>query len=109
MNLVFLELMYLAFAQKMDGAYNVLMVFTWVIIVASFFLLSDDAIERFAEKGLNRAVPRYLDVSLDIFIIGVFAWFGNIFTAIFWITHLLILDEFYRKVDEKMEATDEAK
>lgn len=109
MNAIFLWLMYLSFVKEIDGAYNLLMVFAWVVIVLSFFLVSDDVIEKFAEQGLNRSVPRYIDITLDMFIVCVFAWFGNIFTAIFWIVHFLIVDEFYRKVDEKMEAIDEAK
>ena len=99
-NGAFLVLMYLAYTIKCEGAYNMLMFFSWLLIIVTLFLLNKDVEKVLLDKKTMRSVPQWLAISFDILVIGIFAWFGNFFTAIGWIIHLIIQENYFNKVEQ---------
>ncbi len=83
-NVAFLTLMYFGFMKEVTGALNVVYVLTWVSIVASFCTLSETVKIAVAKEYKNIKIPKSLSWWVNLLIVGVFAWYGAIVTAIFY-------------------------
>ena len=105
-NGAFLVLMYLAYTIECVGAYNMLMFFSWLLIISTLFLLNKDVQMALIEKRITRSVPQWVNVSFDILVISVFSWFGNFFTAIGWFVHLLIQESYFKNVEQIKDKND---
>jgi len=100
MNATFAILIYFGFFGEIEGAYNTALFIAWVIIIMSFFLLSDDAIKRLKENEIKRSVPNWVDITFDITVSLVFAWFGAWLTAAFYFVHMLIQQDAWDKIEK---------
>jgi len=89
---------YMGLIRGHEGAYNVAMFFAWFSIVCSFFLFSDDLLEKM--KRSRRVMPSWLHVSIDITVIGVFVWYGAVITGAFYLLHTLITEAAWSKALE---------
>ncbi len=81
-------LLYLAFIQNSEGAYNLVHALAWVGVMLSLLLLQD-AVKPNLRKHPNDWI--YTVAKIDDFIIaGVFIWFGSIATGIAWLVAAMI-------------------
>ena len=101
-NGAFAVVSYFAFYENIQGALNVVLVFAWINIALSFFLLSDKALESLSKQG--RSVPAFFNIAYDLIFASIFAWYGHEVLAVFWIIHLFLQEAAWAKINElKME------
>ena len=95
---VLFTFMYFGLYKEVDGARNVLMGYAWFIFIISLVSLTKPMIDMFREKG--RVIPNYIDVPVDIFIGGVFIWFGLFWTGAAFIIHIFMVEAGMQKALE---------
>jgi len=85
---LFLTALYLGFIEEIDGAKNVVMVFVWFTFFVSLLCFTDVLQKALKEKG--RAIPAWVDNSIDVGIGFFLVWFGLFWTGTAWILHIII-------------------
>lgn len=87
-NTLFGVLMFFALHENNENAQSLLMFASWITIVCSFAFYSDDAIKSILSKKDNFGnVPKAVNTAYDITVCCIFAWYGWLWTAIFWFIH----------------------
>ena len=81
-----------------DGFSNITIVFAWLTIVSSFFLLSDKFVADIAKKGKAPSVPRSVDILFDVSVIVSLVYAGWIVTGIGYLIHLIFLQGSYDRL-----------
>lgn len=94
-NGAFLFLIYAGLFNDIKGAENVVTLFAWIAIIASFFTLHDPIADAVRKKG--RPVPAWLDITLDILIVAAFAWSGALITGAFLFIRMILIEAVINK------------
>jgi hypothetical protein len=74
-----------------EGALNLSLFIAWAISLLSLAFLSDEFQKKVFEEQPKSPVPAWIDTGFDLFIIGMFVWYGAIFTAIAYSIHLILV------------------
>lgn len=96
-NSLFLVAIYVGYFEGVVGAKNLALFFAWVTIVFSFFMLSDASVDVMKKKG--RSVPARISVSFELLVTCLFVWFGAWITAPFYLLHIFLTEEAWRKAE----------
>lgn len=99
-NCAYLACLWYGAVEGVQGAYNVALFLSWVLICASAIVLSKDARSKCAEKTLNRMIPQWFDHLLDLTILGFMVWHGWIYTPIGWVFHMMMVALIYERRKE---------
>ena len=97
-NGIMAVVIYLWYVQHIEGAYNIMVLMIGVTTFVSLFALRDDTVKILAEKG--RAVPAAVDVTYDVILTLVFAWYGDLLFAAIWVFHIAIVQAAYEKAKD---------
>lgn len=92
-----------------DGVQNVLVFYTWVFMVMSFFLLLDSAIERAASKPGTRSAIK-VSLSTMRFLVQAFglAYLGMFTTASAALVTVVVIGVYRNEVKERREMQEKA-
>ncbi len=94
-NVVYLGLLYCFLMLSVEGARNIITVWTYLIAVASLFYISDEAIKIIKEKG--RPAPAWCCATIDIIAIVSLLWFGHTCLGVAMIMHAALENAAYSK------------
>jgi hypothetical protein len=78
-------------AYDVEGALNISLFIAWAISLLSLVFLSEEFQKKVFEEQPKSAVPAWFDTCFDLVIIGMFVWYGAIFTAIAYSIHLILV------------------
>ena len=73
---------YMGLYHNHEGALNVALFFSWLKIVVSLFLLSNESAKKLKKQG--RSVPLVISVAFSLSIIATFIWNG------YWVTSVCL-------------------
>ena len=102
MNGIFVACIYFGLFENIEGAKNLTLFIAWFTSIMSLFLLTNAAQENLVKVG--KAVPRWLDVTLDISIIATFVWFNWVWTGVAYTIHLLMVVAAWQEVEKTLKA-----
>ena len=100
-NGAFAAALYFGLYVGIEGAQNIVLLISWAMIAMSPLAIFDPVIEAAAEKKYKPSIPEWVDVSLDVAIVIVLAWFGWMWTASFYFIHIFFMASFKMRVKEK--------
>jgi len=106
-NGIFAVAMYFGFYQGMSGAQNIVQLWAWFTIVLSGFVMSDAAVNAAIKTYDKPKIPASLDVVFDTTVVCVLAWYGWMWTALFYAVHMILLAGHRQKVLEVINAKKE--
>lgn len=86
-DFIFIAFLVAGLVFNIKGAANVTLAFAWVLICLSPFLLTEAAIKGWKKEDL---ISNWIDLSIDIVIFVIFAWYGWLWTAAFFGVRVLI-------------------
>lgn len=96
-NAAYLTLLYFFVFEGVDGAGNIVKVWTYTLAVLSLCYVTESAQKQMKEKG--RTVWPWLCVSIDLIAIASFLWFGYILLGCAIGFHSLMLNLGYAMAD----------
>lgn len=94
----FLLAMYFGLFEGIEVATNVVLLIAWVTIIVSPFMLTDSFLAQ--SQGRKRSVPGLLDGLFDSLVVLLFAWFGYLATAVFYVLHPIVVARFWKRLEQ---------
>ncbi len=98
-NIGFAVCIYYGLYEGVEGAKNIAIFYAWFVFILSLFMFSDTVVEKIKETRPNPTVPRWFDVTIDIFLLFSIIYAGWVITSIAYVIHMLLTharyDEMY--------------
>jgi hypothetical protein len=88
-NSIFSASLYYGYVEHVEGAERIALAIAWFCIVISWFANTEQAIKVIQENP--SLIPAWLDRSFDFIVTAAFFWFGSVWTASFYLLHILLI------------------
>lgn len=104
LNGIVVTLLWLGLVEGVGGAQNLGLFAVWVISVSSLLFGTKEMASAVVKKG-GFSAPYWFDVTFDICIVGLLAWYSCYWTASAYLFHIIMIGVLRSNVKEVMDET----